>query len=589
MGTDAQDQAVESTTVFARLKRRKLVQWTAAYVTAAAALFGTLQSVGEVFAWPAGLLRAVVFLLLAGLLWTVVLAWYHGDRGRQRVTAGEVAFLAIGGLLGVAGAAHSLTAAGTTEPGPADAAPSLVVLPFTDTSPGRDQQYLGEGLAEELRRALSRLVGVPVVRGPSDPAKDGSAEGLTSRPGAALNVLDGSVQRVADRVRITARLTDGTGREAWSDRYEVGAAELFAVEDRIAAAVAARVGLRGAASRLAGPARFSTTDPLAHDHYLRGEHALKQRTPASVIQAIAEYRAASALDHGMTVALAREAYAYALFLDWGWTYPGLSPGELLERARELGRQVLARDSLSPEGWLAHAYLLELGGSGGLADAADAFGRAVALDPTNPEAQHQYGQTLMALGRFAEAKAAYHAALAVEPERPLTLVPLAAVALREGDVEGARRWADSAVALARDAPYPWASRSQLRLGLGDTAGARADAEEALRIDPSYELPARSALAAALAALGQETRAQEELARARRAMVHPQRPSTTEAYYLGTALLRMGRRSEALDVVEAARPRSGWLWFYLQSPAFDAVRTDERFRRIVEAADPRHAGA
>lgn len=576
-------------TVLTRLKRRKVVQWTAGYVTAAAALFGTLQSVGEVFAWPAGLLRAVFFLLLAGLLWTVVLAWFHGDRGRQRVTAGELVLLGAGALLGIAAAAHSVTAARVPAPERGGDQPSLVVLPFADTSPDRDQQYLGEGVAEEVRRALTGLVGVPVVRGGSAPGATSSGPGHSPPAGTAGHVLDGSVQRVGELVRITARLTDGTGREVWNDRYEVRAAELFAVEDRIAGAVARRVGGREPDPVPAGPSRFATLDPAAHDHYLRGEHALKQRTPASVIQAISEYRAASALDDGMTAALAREAYAYALFVDWGWTYPGLSREALLGRARELSRQALARDSLSPEGWLAHAYLLEVGEGGALAAAADAFGRAVALDPTNPEAQHQYGQTLMALGRFAEAKAAYHAALAVEPERPLTLVPLAAIALRERDEEAALRWADSAVALARDAPYPWASRSQLRLGLGDAAGARADAEQALRIDPSYELPARSALAAALAALGQEARAQEELARARRAMVHPERPSATEAYYLGTALLRMGRRSEALDVVEAARPRSGWLWFYLQSPAFDPVRSDVRFRGVVEAADPRDAGA
>lgn len=257
----------------------------------------------------------------------------------------------------------------------------------------------------------------------------------------------------------------------------------------------------------------------------------------------------------------------------------------MRRGVELSDRAVAQDSLSAEAWLARAYLIQLDDPQELGRAADAFGRAVALDPTNPEAQHQYGQTLMALGRYAEAKAAYHAALAVEPERPLTLVPLSAIALREGDVSAARRWADSAIALARDAPYAWASRSQLRLGLGDAEGARSDAERALGIDPSYELPAQSALAAALAALGEGEAADAALERARRALVRPESPSTTEAYYLAIALLRMGRRGDALDVIENARPRGGHLWFYLEHPAFDDVRDDPRFRRIVAAADPR----
>ncbi len=558
---------------FDRLRKRKLVQWTAAYVAGAAALFGTLETIGQVFAWPDGVLRAVFFLLLAGLLATVVLAWFHGEEGRQGMTPVEVLLLGAAGVLGVMGAGYSLVTLGAGVDPEASSASSLVVVPFTDASPDRDQQYLGEGVAEEIRRALSERQGRPVPRGRASDAGGGTA-----------HVLEGSVQRVAEQVRVAARLTDRTGAEIWSHRYEVPAGELLEVENRIADAVAGRLGLDGGSEAARPVARDSPPDPTAHDHYLRGEYALKQRTPASVIEAISEYRAASALAPELTSAVAREAYGYGLFLDWGWTYPGLSKAELLRRGLELAGKALEQDSLSSEGWLARAYLLQLGDPRDLAAAAEAFGRAVSLDPTNPEAHHQYGQTLMALGRYAEAKASYHAALAIEPDRAMTLVPLSAIALREGDLRGAERWADSAVALARDAPYPWASRAQFRLGLGQAVEARADAERALQIDPSYELPSRSALAAALTALGSDSLGREELTRARRAMVHPESPSPTEAYYLATALIRMGDRREALDVIEAAEPRSGWLWFYLQSPAFDAVRDDERFRRVIEGADP-----
>lgn len=558
---------------FDRLRKRKLGQWTAAYVAGAAALFGTLETIGQVFAWPDGILRAVFFLLLAGLVVTVVLAWFHGEEGRQGMTPVEVLLLGAAGVLGVMGAAYSLVTLGAGVDPEAPAASSLVVVPFTDASPDRDQQYLGEGVAEEIRRALSARQGRPVPRGRASDAGGGTA-----------HVLQGSVQRVAEQVRVAAHLTDRTGAEIWSQQYEVPAGELFEVENQIADAVARRIGLGGESEAATPVARDSPPDPTAHDHYLRGEYALKQRTPASVIEAISEYRAASALAPNLTPAMAREAYGYGLFLDWGWTYPGLSRAELLRRGLELAGKALEQDSLSSEGWLARAYLLQLRDPRDLAAAAEAFGRAVSLDPTNPEAHHQYGQTLMALGRYAEAKASYHAALAIEPDRAMTLVPLSAIALREGDLRGAERWADSAVALARDAPYPWASRAQFRLGLGQAAEARADAERALQIDPSYELPSRSALAAALTALGSDSLGREELTRARRAMVHPESPSPTEAYYLATALIRMGNRREALDVIEAAEPRSGWLWFYLQSPAFDAVRDDERFRRVIEGADP-----
>jgi serine/threonine-protein kinase len=555
--------------IWQRLKQRKVATWTAAYVTAAAALFGTLEAVGDVFAWPDPALQAVVFLLLAGLIATILLAWLHGDRGRQKVTLGEALLLALVGALGVAGAASSLAGLGARGH-PGDAPASIVVLPFTDESPDDDQAYLGHGVAEEIRRALSARQGVPVGRGAS--------AGV-----AGAHVVEGSVRRIGDDIRVTALLSGADGRERWSERFEVPMEQLFDVEDRIVAAVSERLGPRETGLD-AHPTR-PRLDPEAHDAYLRGEHALRQRTPASVIRAIAQYRAASALNPEFPAALAREAYAYSLFVDWGWVYPGLGDEDLLRRGMDLSERALELDSVSPEGWLSKAYLTQLSDPVGPVAALTTFSRAVALDPANPEAHHQYGQTLTALGRYPEARAAYHAALAIDPERPMTLVPLSAIALREGDVDAARRWADSAVALAPNAPYAWASRAKLRVGLGEPALARTDAEEALRIDPSYELPARSSLASALWALGERASADEELGRARNAIVRPDRPTPTEVYYLASALLRMDRRAEALDLVDSTRPRSAWLWFYLESPDFDEIRDDERFRQVVEASDGR----
>lgn len=436
-----------------RFRRRKIATWTAAYVTAAAALFGTLETIGNVFDWPAGPLRAVFFILVAGLLATLVVAWFHGERGRQGVGALELGLLAIAAVIGASGAAWSLR---------------------------------------------------------STPAAESAA--ATEPP----------------------------------------------------------------------PPASSRETEAARAAYVAGEADLRQRTPASVIQAIGKYREAATLDPRMAAAHAREAYAYGLFVDWGWTYPGIETTDLLGRGLALSKRALAIDSLSPEAWLARAYLLQLSDPDHPGAALAAYSRAVDLDPTNPEAHHQYGQTMMMLGRYAEARSAYHAALAIEPRRPLTLVALSAIARWTRDSAGTRRWADSSVAVGEDAPYAWASRGLNTLDTRDPTDVAADAEHALRIDPSYEVPARAVLAAALWRQGDRDRALQELARSRSALADPDEPSPTDALYLGAALVSMGRIDEALELVEATRPRSRWLWFYLQSPAFDAVREDERFRRVVEAA-------
>jgi TolB-like protein len=288
------------------LRRRKLFQWTAAYLASAAALFGTLETVSDVFDWRPGMMRAVFFMLLGGLCVAIVLAWYHGEKGRQRVSALEVLLITAAVLFGAGAAGVSLLSAGSAQ---SPVTPQLLVLPFDDDG-GDDLRYLADGIADELRQRLSSLADVRVLRSSAalsaTQSRGGGRHG--SRSGADLtHVLDGTVQRDDTGLRITVRLTDAAGAVVWRDRYDVPVRDLLDVEDRIAVGIARA--LRPEHDRTDVASVRSTRDPVAHDHYLRAEHALKQRTPASVIQAISQYRAAAASDPQMTAAIAREAYA----------------------------------------------------------------------------------------------------------------------------------------------------------------------------------------------------------------------------------------------------------------------------------------
>ncbi|MGI9039459.1 MAG: tetratricopeptide repeat protein, partial [Gemmatimonadota bacterium] len=222
---------------------------------------------------------------------------------------------------------------------------------------------------------------------------------------------------------------------------------------------------------------------------------MARRTPASVTRAIAEFRAASDLDPRFTAAFAREAYAYGLFIDWAWTYPGAAAPELLARATGLASEAVRQDSSSAEAWLAWAYAQLLSAPSDPARALPGFERALSLNPADAESLHQYGQALMSIGRYSDAAGAYHAALALDPTRAMTLVPLAAISSRNHDEEEARRWIDSAVAVGPAIPYAWSVRATQRNRAGDHSGAIEDARRALEIDSSYEIPARGALAVA----------------------------------------------------------------------------------------------
>lgn len=277
-----------------------------------------------------------------------------------------------------------------------------------------------------------------------------------------------------------------------------------------------------------------------------------------------------------------------LSVDWGWLLPGRSVRDLIVEARLLAERAVELDPRSPVVWLAQAYLHVAEDPFRFTGAIAAFERSLALDSSNAEAFHQYGQTLMSFGHYPEAVDAYLRALALDPARPMTLVPLAAIALQQGDSLQAMRWADSAVAVTRTvpAPYALAVRGNIALRTGDPERALADARRALDLDDSYPAPALSVVAVALEKLGRPAQARAALQRLL-ASIDLEHPTPTDVRFAASALFQLGRIGDALDLMERASPRGAQLWFYLQNTDFDSYRELPRFRAVERQADPRRA--
>src|SRR5204863_7581231 len=121
--------------------------------------------------------------------------------------------------------------------------------------------------------------------------------------------------------------------------------------------------------------------------------------------------------------LARVAVGYGLFLDWGWEYPGLSTAAVLSRGFDAADRALQQDSASADAWMARGFLLSFRNPRTFAGVREALLRALALDPRNAEAHHQYGMALLWLGRDSAAADMYRRALQLEPERAIKLFNL----------------------------------------------------------------------------------------------------------------------------------------------------------------------
>jgi TolB-like protein/Flp pilus assembly protein TadD len=469
-----------------------------------------------------------------------------------------------------------------------DSAPRIAVLDLELLSRDTLDVYLASGLAEEINSSLSQFSDLRIKsRGAVRTAR---AAGVIDpvELGKSLRVdylVEGNVRRVNQRFKVGIRLTKtADGFQVWSDDFDAATAALPSLHDRIAREVASRIGSRLTAAQLSLPRRAPTADAVAYEHFLRGNYYIARRTPPTVEQAIAQYRLAMARDPRFAAAQARIAYAYALLVDWGWAHANKSSNDLVREGLELVQTALELDSLSADAWMARAYLLERADPVRMRGAAEAFGRAIRLDPRNVEAIHQYAQVHEALGNWEPALAAFRRTLLLEPDRALPYVAMASIEWKRGAPKKARQLYDSALFVDPGASYALSARAVLRIFEGDVKGGLEDAETAVRVEDGYSIPPHAVLAIALAKSGSQVRAELEVDRALSEVVDPSAPSPTDARFIASALLAVGRRDEALGFLERARPRGAWLWFYCLAPDFDPVRTDPRLVRIMREAKP-----
>lgn len=236
--------------------------------------------------------------------------------------------------------------------------PGIAVLPFDNLGAVPEQDYFADGITEDLITDLSKLAGLRVVARNSAFAYRGSQEDerRIARELGVNYVLKGSVQRSADRIRINVRLTDGThGGNLWAERYDRTLADLFALQDEIAAAILSALEVEIAPTDRARLGRDHVASIEAYDAFLRGLDHYSRRSPDDTHQAIEYYRRAIALDPGFARAYSGLALVYTRDAIEGWS---LTAGDALARAADLTRQAQNLDPSVPEIYFARG-LIEL--------------------------------------------------------------------------------------------------------------------------------------------------------------------------------------------------------------------------------------
>jgi TolB-like protein/Flp pilus assembly protein TadD len=289
----------------------------------------------------------------------------------------------------------------------------LAVLPFADLSPQRDQEYLGDGIAEELMFALSRLREVRVASQTSIFAFKGKSHDIREI-GKMLGVdavVEGSVRKADLRLRISAQMIDvSTGFRIWSNVYDRELNDVFAIQQDLARSVVEALTETLLKSATEGLGRPSTANITAHTAYLKGRFFWNRQTEDSLKLAIGEFERAISDDPGFARAHIGISDCYRLLEFWGV----LAPEEAIPKAKKAVASALALDSSLPEAHAAQA-VLEAVYEWNWALAEQGFRRVFEALPNYPVAHQAYGaMCLVPQSRFDEAIDELKIALQLDP-------------------------------------------------------------------------------------------------------------------------------------------------------------------------------
>jgi TolB-like protein/DNA-binding winged helix-turn-helix (wHTH) protein/Tfp pilus assembly protein PilF len=452
---------------------------------------------------------------------------------------------------------------------PAFRAASIAVLPLKNLSNDPAQEYLSEGMADELATVLAKN-GVRVIA-------SNSIRRL--RPGAPLDeigrrlkveaVVEGTVLGSGDRVRINARLIDvRTGRLVWADSYQRSLRDVLALQSEVAGAIAREIRASVAPGPKPGTSRQRPVVPDAYRAYLHGRFFWNKRTEAGLRKAIESFNEAIALDASYAPAYAGVADSYALL--GSNFYDAIPPREAMPLARTAARKALELDPHLAEAHTSLAYVLMVY-DWDLSAAEKEFRQAFRSNPGYATAHHWYGHYLLAAGQPEQALAEMKQAQALDPlSLPVNVgVGWCSYFARRYDEAIAQYW--EALELEPDFALAHQALAMALERKGAYTEAIAEFRKAVALSGgSAGTLASLGHACAMAGAAADAQAQldrlEELSRRR----------YVPAIY--RALIYLGLRDKeraAAWLAKAYEERSEYFIYYRLDPGFDPFRSDKRF--------------
>jgi TolB-like protein/tetratricopeptide (TPR) repeat protein len=494
-----------------------------------------------------------------------------GERRRRRSRAVLVSV-----AVGMAAIAFALIAIRTWVAHPLRGSPSIAVLPLANLSGDSSEDYVTDGMTEELIARFAQIGDLRVISRSSVMPFKNSKESLPeiAKKLRVRMVVEGTVLRVRDSLRISARLVDaGSGRAVWASMYDGDWNNVLALQSNVAKAVVGHVRARVTPRERARLESAPEVNPEAYRLYLQGLAAYRLLSPDGIRRAIISFGKATEIDPTYAAPWVGLAYAY----DFAVAVGLLSERESADQSLAAARRAVALD---PESGPARSALAstQLDHDWDFKAAELGYRQALALSPGNSDARGEFVTLLCMLGRFDEAIQEAKRARDADP------VSLAAGAVSMFPLYEAKRY-DECISVGRDllALHPDASWVLLIVGQAQFLAGRH--EEGIRtIEKSIALdrtpPGIGWLGYAYGRAGKPQRARAVLTE----LNQMQRKFYVDPYYLGITHLGLGEKSAALDYIEqAGRSHSPEAKLLRVDPFLDPLRSEPRFRALLKRLD------
>jgi serine/threonine protein kinase/Tfp pilus assembly protein PilF len=451
---------------------------------------------------------------------------------------------------------------------------TIAVLPFVNSSPDPDNEYLSDGITDELINALAKVRGLRVASRTSVFALKGKAQDVRAI-GALLEaheVLEGSVRRSGDNLRINVQLTSTEdGHLLWSERYDRKLHDVFAIQDEIARTIVTQLRSTSFADLETSSIDRHTGNVQAYGLYLRGRYAWNKRTSAGVYEGIKYFEEAIALDPTYALAYTGLADSYSLHLD----YRNVPVHEGHQKAKFYARKAIALDDTLAEAHASLAWSLFVY-DWAWDEAAREFRRAIELDPQYAPAHQWYAFMLASQGKFDEALLEAHTAQENDPSSVSVRRSLGYAYMYARKYEQARYHLDRAIAMNPEAEESYRIQGIILTFLKDYPAAERVLREALTLAPPSGNTTKATLGYSLAMAGDRSFAEQ----VRDELVEKVKSDYVSPVDLAVLNIALGDKEQAFRWMDQAiDERRGWAAYLRVHPVVDSLRDDPRFEVLV----------